>query len=110
MGPDGYDQVSYDKCCSNVECLFADGSITSPPPTLPPTASPTPAPTSAPSKAPTPPPCTICNDEPTNSMKSKGKTCTGSRYLKKERIKTFVLFLLLKKVYTNSCLKTFFTR
>merc|ERR1712183_616833 len=54
--PDGYDQVSYDKCCSNVECLFSDGSITSPPPTSSPTASPTLAPTFTPSKAPTPTP------------------------------------------------------
>jgi len=81
--PDGYDQVSYDKCCSNVECLFADGSITSPPPTSSPTASPTPPPTSTPSKAPTPPPCTICDDEPTNSMKKKGKTCTDIIFKKK---------------------------
>jgi hypothetical protein len=65
--PQGYNQVSYDKCCNSIECLFADGSIASiNPPTPQPSVHLTPSPTSKISNKPSSEPTSLVNP-PTSS-------------------------------------------
>merc|ERR1712183_220895 len=69
-------------CCEPAECV-GDSSYASCLPLSETTSEPTKAPTEAsPSSSPSSS-CTICDDEPTNGMKKKGKNCTDINLKKK---------------------------
>jgi len=62
-------------CCEPAECV-GDSSYASCLPLSETTSEPTKAPTEASPSSPPSSSCTICDDDPTNGMKKKGKTCT----------------------------------
>merc|ERR1712183_1123979 len=86
-----------DSCCEPAECFGNSSNAACVPPSES-TSNPTKVPTSQPptkvpssqpptkvpiSQSPTPPACIVCDDEPTNGMKKKGKSCTDINLKKK---------------------------
>jgi cellulose 1,4-beta-cellobiosidase len=69
-------------CCEPAECV-GDENYTSCLPNSETTSEPTKAPTEAFPSSPPSSSCTICDDEPTNGMKKKGKSCTDINLKKK---------------------------